>query len=298
MYNYGRIHLDQWFTKDEDALNLAKDLLEEIPSLKGKKFIEPSAGGGAFMRALEALGESIEGYDLEPNAEGITQLDFLKDKVDCLGKVVIGNPHYGKRLSLVTKFVSRAFEQGADYVAFLTPLSIMRSPLLRIGRKVEYFKTCNPLFLDIEGKVLGAAQDMMVWIVFYKDKLQEAIPYYNTCRDYDDADSFWITGKEYSKEEIEITRTDFTGAHVGLFYGKPDGGTSDSGIHFKKNIPIDEPESYPLWLVNRRSANTFPTTAELLLTGSLLMAPSIRATWIFRQMKDRPSGRSFKQLLE
>ena len=67
------------------------------------------------------------GYDIEPECEGTTtriiKQDYLSTDFEYLpGRLIIGNPPYGRCLSLAQKFFKKAIEQ-ADYVAFILPIS-------------------------------------------------------------------------------------------------------------------------------------------------------------------------------
>lgn len=165
--------LDQWYTSQEWADAVIEDLLEMLPQLKGKRFVEPAAGTGVFIKSLEKLGEKVEGYDLDPKGEGIIRADFLEDDMDLINTVVIGNPPYGFGNVLSKAFIKRAFEQGADYVGFILPLSIMRTSLNQINRHVEYWKSLpGRIFKDEAGNLLPKPFTHAAWLVLSKEDLQ------------------------------------------------------------------------------------------------------------------------------
>lgn len=152
----GRIQNDAFYTPDNIARSCVEDFYKEKPEYKGLKVVEPSAGGGAFIRALEGQGIDVEAYDVAPKYEGIVEADFLITEVDLRNKVVIGNPPYGYQNNLTKKFIKRSFEQGAEAVGFLLFSGILSySHLKNIGYKLEYYKRIDSVnFLDDEGKVV------------------------------------------------------------------------------------------------------------------------------------------------
>lgn len=114
-----KIEQDKYYTPRE----LAKRCYNTALSVLGKEniteIIEPSAGDGAFLDC----NPDIIGYDIAPEREDITEADFLglifsyKE-----GRLFIGNPPFGSRMSLATKFFKHCVPV-ADYIAFILPIS-------------------------------------------------------------------------------------------------------------------------------------------------------------------------------
>lgn len=131
------IELDQFFTKDElsrECLEKFADKLEALGYDAAElNFVEPSAGGGSFVRAAEAVfpGRPVAKGDLAPKAEDIHQLDFLNDDYAPLlegernDRVVIGNPPFGYKARLAKDFINRAFE-FSDTVVFVIPVQFQK----------------------------------------------------------------------------------------------------------------------------------------------------------------------------
>jgi len=124
--------LDQFFTRDDVAkkcldqtLAILSKLNYDLPSLH---FLEPAAGGGAFIRAVKSRKfQNFWAYDIEKKQPYVQQVDFLNsdlsaDLPDKKQLVVIGNPPFGKRASLAVDFINKSF-QYADTVAFIVPLT-------------------------------------------------------------------------------------------------------------------------------------------------------------------------------
>ena len=121
-------NLDQFYTKPEIANLCVEYLLKKYSELsKNKNFIEPSAGTGSFIKALEKnkiKKEKIFAFDLDPRTENILKKDFLKDdlklKIQKEKSIIIGNPPFGKRSKLAIDFINK----GSDYaeiIAFILP---------------------------------------------------------------------------------------------------------------------------------------------------------------------------------
>lgn len=65
------------------------------------------------------------GYDIEPecNFRNVKKCDFLtQDILYLVGRLIIGNPPYGRCLNMAQKFFKKSVEIG-DYIAFILPIS-------------------------------------------------------------------------------------------------------------------------------------------------------------------------------
>lgn len=116
-----KITNDKYYTPSDVVdfcLNEVKKIMMEdgiTPSL----VIEPSAGNGAFSSKIK----NCVAYDIEPEAEGIIKQDFLELEQEYVkDSLIIGNPPFGRCLSLAQKFFKKSI-QVSDYVAFILPIS-------------------------------------------------------------------------------------------------------------------------------------------------------------------------------
>lgn len=117
---------DAFYTKRSVALecyNIIKATLGEFINKK-TLWIEPSAGDGSFLDAIE--GKKF-GFDICPQRSDIKKLDFLEDeliiekiKLTFKHTIIIGNPPFGKRSSKAIEFFNRS-TQYASTVAFILP---------------------------------------------------------------------------------------------------------------------------------------------------------------------------------
>lgn len=85
------------------------------------EIIEPSCGDGSFYH-FERKPDC--GYDIEPLCDfrNVIQADFLSQQLNYLkGRLIIGNPPYGKCMNMAQRFYRKAVEI-ADYIAFILPI--------------------------------------------------------------------------------------------------------------------------------------------------------------------------------
>jgi hypothetical protein len=115
-----KIENDKYYTSKE----LAKYCIDKTYDIIGydniSEVIEPSAGSGNFSLQIPTI---CWAYDIEPEHESIIKADFLEQDIKYLdGRLIIGNPPYGRCLNLAQKFFKKSV-QIADYVAFILPIS-------------------------------------------------------------------------------------------------------------------------------------------------------------------------------
>ena len=128
--------LDQFYTNRNVAAQCAQFALsilnEHGVDTSSVRFIEPSAGGGAFLDALPS--ERTVAMDIAPMAEGVMTQDFLtwepEPRSGSEPVVAIGNPPFGKNASLALAFVNRSAEL-ADWVAMILPRTFEKESMAR-----------------------------------------------------------------------------------------------------------------------------------------------------------------------
>ena len=118
----GKIEHDKYYTPLEvvqHVVNTTKSVCIDVSEV-----IEPSAGNGAFIEALEnSFNTTLKFYDLYPENNKVLEQDFLVLESEYKqGRLIIGNPPFGSRNSLIIKFFKKAITLG-DYVAFILPIS-------------------------------------------------------------------------------------------------------------------------------------------------------------------------------
>ncbi len=114
-----KLYLDKYYT----SKSLAKYCIDKTFEIIGKEniseIIEPSAGTGSFSNQIE----DCIAYDIEPECDKIIKQDFLELEIEYKkGRLIIGNPPYGSRMSLAWKFYKKSI-QISDYISFILPIS-------------------------------------------------------------------------------------------------------------------------------------------------------------------------------
>ena len=117
--NSNKLHLDKYYT----PIILAKYCIDKTYKIIGKEniseVIEPSAGNGSFSSQIE----NCIAYDIEPENKNVIQQDFLELNLDYKkGRLFIGNPPFGDRMNLASKFIKKCYLLS-DYISFILPIS-------------------------------------------------------------------------------------------------------------------------------------------------------------------------------
>ena len=92
--------------------------------------IEPSAGCGAWIPALKGVCDDCHFYDLHPEHVDVKKQNWFDYEEDDKSKgktFVIGNPPFGKNSPLAEQFIQHAAKIEADYIAFILPLSYLKT---------------------------------------------------------------------------------------------------------------------------------------------------------------------------
>lgn len=114
-----KLYLDKYYTPKNIAVHCYNLAIEKIGKENISEIIEPSAGSGVFLDC----DDSIIGYDIEPEDDRIIAQDYLQLNVPYKkGRLILGNPPYGRCLNLAQKFYKKSVELG-DYIAFILPIS-------------------------------------------------------------------------------------------------------------------------------------------------------------------------------
>lgn len=122
--NIGKIQNDKYYTPIELANYCWDKIIEVLNTTQISEIIEPSCGDGSFFH--HTVLKPILGIDIDPQTNGennIIKADYLEFKINYLpGRLIIGNPPYGRCLNLAQKFYKKSIEI-ADYIAFILPIS-------------------------------------------------------------------------------------------------------------------------------------------------------------------------------
>jgi len=169
-------NFDQFFTKDTVAEECLDDLLNSLKKesdydLRDVCFLEPSAGGGAFLKALDKRNYSnYYACDIDPKNPKVIKHDFLEDDISTsLPKkdsvITIGNPPFGRRARMAAAFINKALEYS-ETVAFILPLQFQKhsaqNKIIKTARLV-YDKTLIPNAFVFNGKDYTVRCCFQVW---------------------------------------------------------------------------------------------------------------------------------------
>ncbi|MDE2386932.1 MAG: hypothetical protein KGL77_04485 [Actinomycetales bacterium] len=129
---------EQYYTPDDLALRLTREVISVVGSLEGRTVLEPAGGTGAFIRAAQALGAaSVVSFDIEPKHTDVVRADFLSQKVRLTDAVAISNPPFGRNNSLSIPFFNKAADH-AEFICFIVPRSWRKwSVINRLDRRFE-----------------------------------------------------------------------------------------------------------------------------------------------------------------
>ena len=127
--------MDAFYTKAAVARRCLASLLsgERAAALglsRATRFLEPSAGAGAFVQPLLEWGYAVQAWDIAPGAGApgdavpgagvrIERRDFLEGPLPDFD-VAVGNPPFGFAARLAVRFFNRAAER-ATLIAFILP---------------------------------------------------------------------------------------------------------------------------------------------------------------------------------
>lgn len=117
---------DAYYTPDA----LARALVATLPIERDACCLEPHVGGGAFARALHAVGAHVIGQDIDPDAAGFADCDhyyawdFLGAEVPWRLGWIIGNPPFAGFEDHVVRAHGLRPTHG---IAFLLRLAVLES---------------------------------------------------------------------------------------------------------------------------------------------------------------------------
>jgi len=131
---------EKFYTKINIVEKIIKTTLNYIDiSYENDLIIEPSAGNGSFLNAIEKIVKNKIYLDIEPEHEKIIKQDFLtfEQELNINGKIhIIGNPPFGRQSSFAKKFIKKSC-QFADTIIFILPKSF---------KKQSFKKTFNEYY--------------------------------------------------------------------------------------------------------------------------------------------------------
>lgn len=121
MPNYRTNSLEQYYTIPEVANSCVEFMISKVG--QDHRWIEPTAGCGSFLDALETHGIlTYQAFDIDPKDPRIKKQDFLEFNSTKFDHVFVGNPPFGRACSLAIKIFNHCAKFG-KIIGFIVPKS-------------------------------------------------------------------------------------------------------------------------------------------------------------------------------
>jgi hypothetical protein len=166
--------LDAYYTPD----SWASSLVGLLPIKAGDTALEPHAGGGAFVRAMNAAGALVSASDMNPDARGLSQArgrtqvgDFLDTSWDPDPLWVVGNPPYRG----AGRQVLHALRTSSRHVAMLLRLGFLAGKTRRASIWDRHPPRCVWV-LSQRPSFTGGGTDASEYGWFWWDKAYQGEP--------------------------------------------------------------------------------------------------------------------------
>lgn len=189
-----KINNDKYYTPIDLANYCWDKVLEIIGEENISEVIEPSVGSGNFLQ--HPIGFVHFAYDIEPecqsNTTHIIKGDYLSQDINYLwGRLVIGNPPYGRCLNMAQKFFKKSVDI-ADYIAFILPISQLNN--------IQSMYEFDLIYSEDLGKRMYTDRELHCCLNIYrrpqsgelnskpKTKLQDITIYRQDCNGYENKD--------------------------------------------------------------------------------------------------------------
>lgn len=102
----GKLEFDKYYTPLEIAEHCYNKAIEVIGRENISEIIEPSAGQGVFLD----IDSKIIGYDIKPDDLRIKEQDYIELDIEYKkGRLILGNPPYGRCLNMAQKFFKKIY---------------------------------------------------------------------------------------------------------------------------------------------------------------------------------------------
>lgn len=164
-----KIYNDKYYTPRNVVLKVIELINKEIQEINlFDRIIEPSSGGGAFLKELP---EKTIGYDIEPhyNNGNVITANYLEVDLDYIkNSLVIGNPPFDDGTgsnNLHSKFIIKSLEHS-EYVVFVLPIDYYNRDNLN---EAELFKSYKLPEVKYSGVKLKTC------INFYKKRVKKLL---------------------------------------------------------------------------------------------------------------------------
>ena len=127
--------IDKYYTKPNIVTWCLNFIKQHLNIKTTDIIIEPSAGNGSFIHGIKELTDNYQFFDLEPDNEEITKLDYLQfnyytaiTRTSSNMVHIIGNPPFGRQSSMAIKFIKKSCE-FCNSISFILPKSFKKDSL-------------------------------------------------------------------------------------------------------------------------------------------------------------------------
>jgi hypothetical protein len=166
---------DQYYTKASVAKRCVDAILTACPEVASYQWIEPSAGSGAF---LKAVGPDAIGIDLEPAYPGVHKGDFLAwEPTTERPRIFFGNPPFGRQGCLAKAFIKHAARHGS-ILAFILPRSFVKPSMSRafpMKFHCVYSEELEKNAFEVNGDPYDVPCVFQIWVKKEEDRVLEAV---------------------------------------------------------------------------------------------------------------------------
>tara|TARA_B100000035_G_C20953354_1_gene532997 strand:- start:183 stop:998 length:816 start_codon:yes stop_codon:yes gene_type:complete len=123
---------EKFYTKSEVAKICISYFIQTIMPKVNSYIIEPSAGSGSFSNPLKKSFKNVVAIDIDKELEYTVHKDYLTYEPNTSNKIhVIGNPPFGRQLSLARKFIQHS-AKFAESISFILPKSFKKESVQKI----------------------------------------------------------------------------------------------------------------------------------------------------------------------
>jgi predicted RNA methylase len=114
---------EQFFTPPGIARQVVDLVVDHVPDVLDRTWIEPAGGTGTFIEAARSSGvNDLMSVDIEPRHPEVSCADFLTWQPTVAGAVTVSNPPFGRNNALSVPFFNHA-ASFSDVIAFIVPRS-------------------------------------------------------------------------------------------------------------------------------------------------------------------------------
>ncbi len=193
---------EQYYTPNDTAQEVFNNLLEMVPDLSSRVFIEPAGGTGSFINAAIEVGiKDIISFDIEPHHPKVKAGDFLLQQIDAVDAITVTNPPFGRNNSLSIPFFNHS-AKTSEYIVFVVPRSWRKWTVQnKLDRRFELIRdddlTIN--YVDVNGEHGYKNNNLRTCIQYWKRSDTNLRPIYAV------EDMGIITKCKFDEADVSLT---------------------------------------------------------------------------------------------